>query len=87
MAFGIIGRRRELGAIDELLDQAEAGTGGVLVLTGPAGSGRTALAEVMADRAGGRGFEVIRLAAGAGQSVSALWARIRHEPRDGAARR
>lgn len=85
MAFGIIGRRRELGAIDELLNQAAAGTGGLLVLTGPAGSGRTALAEVAADRAGGRGFEVIRLPAGVGQAESALWARIRQEPRDGAA--
>ena len=85
MAFGIIGRRRELGAIDELLDQAAAGTGGVLVLTGPAGSGRTALAEVAADRAGGREFEVIRLPAGVGQPESALLARVRQQPRDGAA--
>ena len=85
MAVGIIGRRRELSAIDELLDQAAGGTGGLLVLTGPAGSGRTALAEVAADRAGRRGFEVIRVGAGAGQPGSALWARVRQEPRDGAA--
>jgi tetratricopeptide (TPR) repeat protein len=85
VAFGIIGRRRELGAIDELLDQAAAGTGGLLVLTGPAGSGRTALAEAAADRAAQRGFEVIRLPAGAGEQGSTLWARIRPELRGGAA--
>ena len=53
MAFGIIGRHRELAAIGELLDQAAAGTGGLLVLTGPAGSGRTALAGVAAGPGGG----------------------------------
>ena len=85
MAFGIIGRRRELGAIDELLDQAAGGTGGLLVLTGPAGSGRTALAEAAADRAGGRGFDVIRVPVGTGQPESAPGARGQPGPRGGAA--
>src|SRR6185312_15650187 len=63
MSCGIREHRaaRELAAINELLDQAAAGTGGLLVLTAPAGSGRTALAEAAADRAAQRGFEVIWL--------------------------
>jgi hypothetical protein len=81
VAFGIIGRRRELGVIDELLDQASAGTGGLLVLTGPAGSGWTALAEAAADRAAQRGLEVIQLPAGAGEQGSVLWTRVRPEMR------
>jgi hypothetical protein len=85
VAFGIIGRHREFAAIDELLDQAAAGTGGLLVLTGPAGSGRTALAEAAADRAAQRGFEVIRLPAGAEEQGSALWTRVRPEMRGGSA--
>jgi predicted ATPase len=81
VAFGIIGRHRELAAINELLDQAAAGTGGLLVLSGPAGSGRTALAEAAADRAAQRGFEVIRLPAGAGEQGSVLWTWVRPEKR------
>ena len=81
MAFGIIGRHRELAAINELLDQAAAGTGGLLVLSGPAGSGRTALAEAAADRAAQRGFEVIWLPAGAGEQGSVLWTQVRPEMR------
>jgi hypothetical protein len=85
VAFGIIGRHRELAAIDELLDQAAAGTGGLLVLTGPAGSGRTALAGVAAGRAAGRGFQVIRLPAGPGQSESAFRAALDQDARRGPA--
>ena len=34
---GVAGRRRELEQIGRLLDRAELGPGGVLVLVGPAG--------------------------------------------------
>jgi chromosomal replication initiation ATPase DnaA len=44
----VAGRRRELDQIGRLLDRAEIGAGGVLVVVGPAGSGKTALVEAAA---------------------------------------
>jgi predicted ATPase len=44
----VAGRRRELEQIGRLLDRAGIGAGGVLVVVGPAGSGKTALVEAAA---------------------------------------
>ncbi|HJT99573.1 MAG TPA: AAA family ATPase, partial [Actinomycetes bacterium] len=41
----LVGRLRELRALEELLERAVDGSGGLVVLTGPGGSGRSALAE------------------------------------------
>ncbi|MFG1923000.1 hypothetical protein [Cryptosporangium sp. NPDC048952] len=54
----LAGRRRELGAIARFLDRA----GGHLVLTGPAGAGKTALAEEAVVMAAARGLSVARTA-------------------------
>lgn len=54
----VVGRERELAAIDEALDAAGAGRGRCLALTGPPGIGKTRLAAETADRAGRRGFRV-----------------------------
>jgi AAA ATPase domain len=54
----LVGRRRELQEIDRLLDRAETGSGGLLVLAGPSGSGRTALAREAVERARHRGLDV-----------------------------
>ncbi|MFJ4467071.1 AAA family ATPase [Streptomyces sp. NPDC089424] len=61
--MSLIGRRAELAAVDRLLDRATAGHGGHLVVSGPRGSGRTALADAATDRARARGFKVLRAAA------------------------
>jgi DNA-binding CsgD family transcriptional regulator len=47
----LLGRRDEREALDGLLDGARSGRGGVLVLRGEAGVGKTALLEYLADRA------------------------------------
>ena len=41
--MGPVGRVAELGEIDALLEAAVAGSGGVVILVGPQGSGKTAL--------------------------------------------
>ncbi|EXG82796.1 AAA family ATPase [Cryptosporangium arvum] len=56
----LAGRRRELGAVARLLDGATAGVGGHLVVTGPAGAGKTALADAAAALAAARGLPVTR---------------------------
>jgi hypothetical protein len=73
----IAGRRRELDAMEMLLQRAGAGLGGgVLVLAGPAGSGRTALADAAAERARRRGFPVLRVATAGGGPGRWAWARL-----------
>ena len=51
--IGLVGRRDEQEALDGLLDGARSGRGGVLVLRGEAGVGKTALLEYVAERASG----------------------------------
>ncbi|MDP9796050.1 hypothetical protein J2S43_004562 [Catenuloplanes nepalensis] len=60
----MIGRDRELAAVRRLLDRAAAGTGGHLVVTGPAGAGRTALADAAASEARARGLTITRIDGG-----------------------
>lgn len=52
------GRRRERGALDELLEQARGGTSAVLVLRGDPGMGKSRLLDYVADRVAG--FRVVR---------------------------
>ncbi|MGI9033501.1 MAG: ATP-binding protein [Acidimicrobiales bacterium] len=56
----LVGRDPELAAVERLLQQAEGGTGEVLVIGGPEGSGKTALADAAVERARRRAFEVVR---------------------------
>ncbi|AGL17229.1 ATP-binding protein [Actinoplanes sp. N902-109] len=56
----LFGRRREIVAIERLLDRAKDGTGGILVIGGPPGSGKTALADAAAAAARLRGLPVDR---------------------------
>jgi len=58
----LVGRGRELAALDRLFDSVAAGTGGTIAITGPDGIGKTALLTAAARRAGQRGFSVLRLA-------------------------
>jgi DNA-binding CsgD family transcriptional regulator len=57
---GLLGRRDEQQAIDRLLERVRSGRGGVLVVRGEAGVGKTSLLEYLAERAAG--CEVVRAA-------------------------
>jgi ribose 1,5-bisphosphokinase PhnN len=59
----LIGRRSELAVIERLLGRSGAGVGGSLMVTGPAGAGKTALADAAADLAAARGMPVLRATA------------------------
>jgi len=59
---GLVGRQRELAAVARLLDRGRDGHGGQLLITGPPGSGRTALLHAAAGLAGDRGIPVTWLA-------------------------
>jgi hypothetical protein len=74
--MALIGRRRELAEVRRLLDRAAAGSGGVLVLAGRDGSGRTALANAAVEAAGQLGFAVHRAAAIAGRPGRRPWAQL-----------
>jgi tetratricopeptide (TPR) repeat protein len=54
----LIGRRRELAAVERLLRQGAAGVGGHLVVTGPPGAGKSAFTQASAALARARGIPV-----------------------------
>ena len=56
---GLLERGGELARIDRLLTAARAGRGGVVVITGPAGIGKTALLAEAEERAGRAGMRVL----------------------------
>lgn len=58
----LIGRRGEIGAVLRLLDRAMTGTGGHLIVTGPAGSGKSALVDSAVAVARDRELPVFRAA-------------------------
>jgi len=62
----LVGRTRELEQLDALLDRVASGHASIVVVTGEAGIGKTALLDALALRAGDRGFAVAvgRCAAG-----------------------
>jgi hypothetical protein len=70
------GRQREMQAIGRLLERAGAGTGGLLVVMGPAGSGKTAMAEAAACAGHRRGFDVLRASPAGGQPGRLVWAQL-----------
>jgi DNA-binding CsgD family transcriptional regulator len=55
----LLEREIDLGLADEHLDGVRAGEGGILVLEGPPGIGKTSLLAVVAEHARARGFEVL----------------------------
>jgi predicted ATPase len=56
---GLCEREGELARVDALLDAARAGRGGVLLITGPAGIGKTMLLGAARERAGQAGMRVL----------------------------
>ncbi len=75
----MVGRLAELAELDDVLDRAAAGTGGLLVLVGPAGSGKTELAAAAAKAARARGFTVVGGSPTPGQPGRSVWAQILSE--------
>ncbi|MFI7610146.1 AAA family ATPase [Nonomuraea terrae] len=59
--MSLIARRRELAAVERLLDRVAAGSGGHLFVTGPAGAGKTALLDAAAELARARAIPVSRM--------------------------
>lgn len=69
----IVGRRSELGVVEEVVSAAIGGRAGIVLLTGPAGIGKSTLAEELGRRAAASGVAV-----GVGRchedaDVGALW--------------
>ena len=75
--MALVGRRAELAQVADLLDRAQDKSGGVLVVAGLAGSGRTALAEAAVEgQAGGAGSRCCRAAAVGGRPGRWVWAQL-----------
>jgi tetratricopeptide (TPR) repeat protein len=72
----VAGRRAELAEVGRLLDGASRGSGGLLIISGPAGSGKTLIAESAAAAARDRGFEVLWARPADGQPGRLAWARL-----------
>ena len=60
LAEPLLGRARELELLEQLLTRAERGRGGVALLLGEAGMGKSSLAEALASAAEVRDFQVVR---------------------------
>ena len=56
----LLGRAEECAIVDGVLDQARAGTSGVLLVAGEPGVGKSALLEYAAQSASVSGFQVVR---------------------------
>src|SRR5262249_5143357 len=56
---GLCEREGELARVDALMTTARAGRGGVLLITGPAGIGKTVLLGAARERAGQAGMRVL----------------------------
>jgi hypothetical protein len=59
MQTGLFERKAELGRIDALLALAQAGSGDMLLITGPAGIGKSVLLGVARERARLAGMRVL----------------------------
>ena len=74
--MALAGRQRELRALNELLDRADRGSGGVVTVVGPGGAGKTALADATIESATGRGFDIVRASPVPGRPGLLVWAQL-----------
>ncbi len=72
-APALVGRDELLDRLSQHLDDLAAGRGGLLLLGGEAGIGKTALAEAVADRARAAGIDVARGRCHEGDLAPAYW--------------
>ena len=70
-----VGRVRELGELDRVLDAARAGNGATILVAGEAGIGKTRLGSELARRAQDAGFEVL-----VGRSIDLVGTEIPYQP-------
>src|SRR4051794_177877 len=70
-----VGRARELGELERVLDAAQAGRGTTVLVAGDAGIGKTRLAAELAARARGRGFAVL-----IGRSIDLVGSELPYQP-------
>jgi tetratricopeptide (TPR) repeat protein len=75
----LVGRSAELRELDHLLDQAAAGSGGLLTIVGAPGAGKTVLLAAAAANARRRGFEVLAAAPIPGRPGRLVWAQLLRE--------
>ncbi|HVM04802.1 MAG TPA: AAA family ATPase [Acidimicrobiales bacterium] len=73
MATAFVGRARQLGVLEAAAAAAAAGAGGLAMVTGEAGIGKTRLCEEAAVRAADRGLDVSRAACWESGAVPAYW--------------
>jgi len=73
MAF--VGRVRELGELERVLDTTRAGSGATVLVAGEAGIGKTRLASELARRARDAGFEVLL-----GRSIDLVGTELPYQP-------
>ena len=73
MTTPFVGREAELGALSVDLDAALAGRGGVVLVAGEPGIGKTRLAEELAAQASGRGVLVLWGRCWEGEGAPAFW--------------
>jgi tetratricopeptide (TPR) repeat protein len=62
-----------------VLERAAAGSGGLLILVGAPGAGKTAMVEAAAGEARRRGFDVLRASPPQGQPGRLVWAQLLHD--------
>jgi DNA-binding CsgD family transcriptional regulator len=72
-AFGFVGREPELAALTRLLDQAATGRGGLALVAGDAGIGKTRLMEELAEAARRRGITTLWGRCFDGEGAPAFW--------------
>jgi DNA-binding CsgD family transcriptional regulator/tetratricopeptide (TPR) repeat protein len=70
-----VGRARELRELERALAAARAGSGGIVLVAGEAGIGKTRLAAEAASRARGAGFEVL-----VGRSIDLVGTELPYQP-------
>ena len=70
---GFVGRLHELSELEAALERAVAGRGGVVLVSGDAGMGKTRLAEELADRAVEAGVTVARTRCWEAEATPAFW--------------
>ena len=72
-SFPLLGRARELADLDTMLEEASAGRGGLVLLTGEPGIGKTRLATALGERAAADGHRVAWARGWDGGGAPAFW--------------